>query len=140
MNLAPVVQAFVQQHAIGADAVRPDGRVLLTVDRRYRLQLLSAAHAQVAIQADLLALPPGVDRRIDDLLMKLAGLAAGMLQRHAGTLCIDPRSQCLVLQQCLPRSCDLNGLEQALADFTNALVFWHRVCAQPSPSLEGLRA
>lgn len=126
-TLAPVVRAFVQRHQIPKDAVRGSGRVALTVDR-YRVQLLPAPHHRVALQAELMALPEQGTRRVDDLLLRLARMGAGLLQLHGSTLCIDAQRQALVLQQAVPANAELPVLEEALADFTNALAFWHRVC------------
>lgn len=135
--LAPVVRAFVDNHRIPRDALRPDGRLVLTIDERWRVHLLPAPHQRVALQSDLLALPEQPERHTDDLLARLGRMAAGLLQRHASTLCIDVQRNCLLLQQSVPASCELAALEDALADFCNALTFWSRQCRSDPNAPQG---
>lgn len=135
--LAPVVRAFVASHRIPGDALRADGRVVLTIDERWRVHLLGAPHQRVALQSDLLALPEQPERHTNELLARLGRLAAGLLQRHASTLCIDAHRNCLVLQQSVPASCELAALEDALADFSNALAFWSRQCRSDPNAPQG---
>lgn len=124
----PPVRAFVQRHRIPSASIRPDGRVVLSIDQHYRVQLIPAPHNRVAIQHELLALPDQESRAFDDLLLRLAKAACGLLQQHASTLSIDRRRQALVLQQTVEASADLAALEGALADFTNTLPFWGHLC------------
>lgn len=134
--LPPVVRAFVQQQRLPAEAVRGGGRVVLTIDQRFRVHLVPASHHRVALQCELLALPERPDRPMQDLLMRLAKAAAGLMQRHASGLAIDERRRALVLQQQLPADAGVHALQQALAEFTNTLVFWHGVCrVRPAPAL-----
>lgn len=122
--LTPALRAFVLAHRIPSDALRADGRVVITVDERWRVHAQSAPHGRLALQSELLGLSEPPDARDADALMRLAQAAAGLLQRHASTLCIDRSRQALVLQQLLPASATQAELEEALADFTNALSFW----------------
>lgn len=126
--LPPVVRAFVQSHRIPADAIRSEGRVVLTVDDRWRVNLMPAPQQRVALQSELIAVPQPADRRTDDALFRLCRTAAGMAKDHASTLCIDTRRQALVLQQLVSQNADQRTLEDALADFVNALSFWSRLC------------
>jgi hypothetical protein len=127
-SLAPVVRAFVQRHHIPTQSVRSGGRLVLTVDQRHRVHVLPAPHGRVALQSELLALPEQADHRTDDLLLRLAQTASGLLQRNASTLCIDSARRALVLQQTVAAGANLQGLEEAFADFANALAFWNRIC------------
>lgn len=131
-DVAPVVRAFVERQRIPREALRSDGRLVLTIDRRWRVHIVSAPHHRVALQAELMGLPDRGDRRLDDLLLRLATAAAGLMQQHASTLCIDRSRQALVLQQQLPADADPRRLREALADFANALAFWSRLCAGES--------
>lgn len=126
--LPPTVRAFVDRHRIPHDAMRGEGRVVLTVDQRWRIHLLPGPHHRVVLQAQLLGMPEPLDRRATELLQRLCKAAAGLLQEHASTLCLDPQRQALVLQQTLAAGADLPALEEALADFTNALAFWSDLC------------
>jgi hypothetical protein len=125
--LPPVVRAFVQRHAIPPEAVRAAGRLVITVDRRYRVHVMPAPHNRVALQAELLPLSDPTAHS-DDTLMRLAQAACGLLQMHASTPCIDAKRQALVLQQTFDAGGELSSFEDALADFANALAFWRRIC------------
>ena len=135
--LPPVVRAFIQRHRIPVHSVRADGRVVLSVDQRYRVHVLPAPHNRVALQSELLPLPEHPDRHTDDIMLRLAKTACGLLQRHASTLAIDRKRQALVLQQTLAAGADLQALQDALADFSNALAFWSRICRTETAALRG---
>jgi len=135
--LTPVVRAFVQSHRIPSDAIRSEGRVVLTVDQHWRVHLIPAPHHRVALQSELLALPEQADKRTDDALVRICKAAAGLMQDHASTLAIDARRRALVLQHQVPAGADLRVLEDALADFTNALAFFSRLCRTQANLLEG---
>ncbi|WP_374608959.1 CesT family type III secretion system chaperone [Diaphorobacter nitroreducens] len=138
--LPPVVRAFVQTHSLPAEAVRREGRVVLTLDQRWRVHLLPAPQQRVALQAELIAVPEVPDRRTDDALARLCRTAAALLKEHAATLCIDTRRQALVLQQLVPQAGDVGVLEQALGDFVNALSFWSHLCRAELNPDQGVRA
>ncbi len=137
--LPPVVRAFVRSHSIPADAIRSEGRVVLSVDDRWRVHLLPAPQQRVALQAELIAVAEPPDRRTDDALLRLCRTAAAMAKEHASTLCIDSRRQALVLQQTLSQNADPRALEDALADFVNALSFWSRLCRAEVTPAAGIR-
>jgi hypothetical protein len=139
-DLAPVLRSFVRHHRITTDAVRAGGRVVLTVDGRYRVHALPAPHHRVALQSELVPLPEHPDRHTDELLLRLAQAACGLLQRHASALTIDRQRQALVLQQSVAADADLQTFEQALADFVNALSFWRRLCRAEHAAAAGLAA
>ena len=134
----PVVRAFVHRHGIPSDSVRSDGRVVLTMDQHYRVQLMPAPHHRVALQHELLALPDQPTRGMDDVLLRLTQAAAGLLQQHAGTLCIDKKRQALVLQQTVAAGADLAALETALGEFTNTLAFWSHLCRAETATYQGI--
>ncbi len=87
--------------------------------------------------APLLTLPPQEDPRCDQAVQRLLKLAAGMLREHASTLCLDPRQQSLQLQQTVPANADAAAMEEALADFSNALAFWSKLCRAEAFTLQG---
>ncbi len=134
--LHPTVKAFAQKHGLGAAAVRSDGRLTLTLDRKYRVHLQGAPHNRVALTAQLMALPAASqDAKPAQALERLLKTGAGMLQQHAATLCLDPRQQALLLQQQLPADADVAALEKGVAQFTNALAFWSKVSATEAAAL-----
>ena len=134
----PVVRAFVQRHGIPSASIRSDGRVVLTIDQHYRVQLMPAPHHRVAIQHELLALPDQPTRGFDDVLLRLAQAAAGLVQHHASTLCIDRKRQALVLQQSVAAGADLAALESTLGEFTNTLAFWSHLCRAETATYQGI--
>jgi hypothetical protein len=126
-TLAPALRAFVARHALPDDAIRASGRLLLRIEQ-HRMQVVPAPHQRLALGAELLPLAPTPYPAENELLLRLSRTAAGLLQQHAATLCIDDAREALVLQQLLPAAVDYAGLERGLGEFANALAFWHRVC------------
>jgi hypothetical protein len=126
----PAVQAFMARNGISQQDLRSDGRLSLTLDQKYRVQVHSTSHNRVALSSELLSLAGRYDDRVTgDALERLMALGAGMLQQHASTLCVDDRRQALTLQQTLPASADGAGVELAIAEFVNVLPFWLNACA-----------
>ena len=136
IQMPPAIRAFATRHKLGREALRSDGSLTLTVDRRYRLRMRSAPHSKVALIAKLLTLPSDSQRKADEVLARLARTAAGMLQKHASTLCLDARQQSLLLQQTFPANADARAVEEALADFSNALAFWSKLCWSEAAALQ----
>lgn len=128
----PAIQAYAARHGVNADAIRSDGRLTLSVDKRYRVHLRTLPDRRIALTARLLDLSGAA--RTDDILARLSGLATGMLRAHASTLCVDERDQALLLQELLDAQTDAAQLETTMADFLNALAFWSRVCAAEFPT------
>ena len=128
--LPAVLRAFVQRHRLPQEAVRPPGRLFLTLDERLRLQVVPAPHQRLALLADLLPLAQRAHAAEDECLLRLARTAAALLQQQAATLCIDEDREVLMLQQLLPAGTDLAALEAALGEFGNALSFWHSLCEE----------
>jgi hypothetical protein len=127
-ELVPVVRAFVHTRRLPSSCMRSEGRVVLTVDGRLRVHVNPAPFDRVALQADVVTLLEQDERHMDELLLKLCEQAAGLLLAHGSTLAIDRKREALVLQQSVPRNADLRVLEEALADFANALDFWRSMC------------
>lgn len=124
------IGAFMASQGLSGEALRADGRLTLVIDGIYRIHLQQVAHERVAITSPLLSLTgvwhqAGLDRVLEPLAQK----AAGMLRQYASGLCLDERRQALLLQQFVPATADAAAVEEALAEFTNALAFWRPVCA-----------
>lgn len=134
--LPPVLRALAHRHGMSPGAVRSDGSLSLTIDQRYRIRLRPAPHNRVALSSPLLTLPPPDDPRCDQAIQRLLKIAAGMLREHASTLCLDARQQSLQLQQMVPASADAAAMEEALADFSNALAFWTKLCRAEAFTLQ----
>ena len=130
----PLVRTFMQRNHLPDDAIRADGRVVLTVDDRYRVHIFPAPFARIALQAELLALPEHPDSLFDDLLLGLANTGAGMLGTSASTLCIDRKRQAVALQQSVALNANQETLQEAMADFVNALAFWSNLCRKMAAS------
>lgn len=128
LPLPPSLAAFAQRHRLGAEGRRADGGLSLAVDRRFRVRLSPAPHNRVALSARLMALGGPGDAQTQAMIERLAKAAAGLLARHASTLCIDARQQALQLQQFVPAGAGADAVEDALADFSNAMAFWSRLC------------
>lgn len=126
------VQAFAARHGLGPDAVRGGGRLTLTVDGRYRVTVQPTAHNRLALTAPLLPWPAEPDSEADRRLERLLRTAAGMLQQHASTLCLDTARHALTLQQCVPADSPPGTLDDAFGEFVNAMAFWQKLCAAES--------
>ncbi|HSV46781.1 MAG TPA: CesT family type III secretion system chaperone [Ramlibacter sp.] len=134
--LHPTVRAFADKHGIAGAAVRSDGRLTLTLDKKYRVHLQGAPHNRLALTAQLLSLPAATgDQKAAAALERLMKTAAGLMREHAATLCLDARQQALLLQQQLPASTDVAALEKGIAAFTNALAFWSKLGAAEAAAL-----
>lgn len=134
--LPPVLRSLAHRHGMSPGALRSDGSLSLTIDQRYRVRLRPAPHNRVALSSPLLTLPAADDPRSDEALQRLFKLAAGMLREHASTLCLDARQQSLQLQQTVPANADADVMEDALADFSNALAFWTKLCRAEAFTLQ----
>lgn len=131
----PAVRAYAQRNGIDASAFREDGRITLTIDERYRVQLRAAADGRLALSSLLLDLGQLAGPRVDAILQRLATWAAGMMRDHASALALDEAAQALLLQQELAASSDVAALESELADFVNVLAFWVRTCAREAATV-----
>ena len=125
----PAVKAFMARQGMTAQDLRTDGRLTLTIDEKYRVHLHTASHNRVALTAKLMSLDGRRTGAVDDALARLTSLAAGKLQRHGSSLCLDERQHTLMLQQTLPANADAKEVEAALADFATVLPFWTNACA-----------
>lgn len=134
--LPPVLRSLAHRHGMSPSALRSDGSLSLTVDQRYRVRLRPAPHNRVALSSPLLTLPAPDDPRSDQTVLRLLRLAAGLLREHASTLCLDARQQSLQLQQTVPANADDAAMEEALADFSNALAFWTKLCRAEASTLQ----
>ncbi len=120
----PAVAAYGTRHRLGEDSFGSDGTLSVTFDDQYRVRLRPASGGRIALVALLLELDALAPSGRDDAIVHLAGLGAGLLQGYASTLSIDASAQWLVLQQVLPAGIGVEGLEEELGDFVNALAFW----------------
>ncbi|MCF8161234.1 MAG: CesT family type III secretion system chaperone [Polaromonas sp.] len=126
----PAILAFMTRRGIAAKDLRSDGRLTLNFDQKYRVHMHTASHKRVALTTQLLSLGGRYhDSVTDEVLERLVGLSAGMLQEHASSLCLDERAKSLLLQQTLPADASAETVEAALADFVNVLPFWTSTCA-----------
>lgn len=129
----PVLKAYMERHGMALSALRPDGSLKLQVDTQYRVELRPVGAGQLAMVSALVRLSglPAASR--DAFLARLLWVSAGLVREHVCGLAIDPSRQRLELQQRLPHRLDVRGLEDALADFVNALAMWCWVCRQEAP-------
>lgn len=122
-NAHPLINAYVARHRLPPETLRADGRATLVVDDRWRVHLQRGDAGWMAITARLCALPPaGIAR--DDFLLHVGRMAGGMASKYASTCSIDPKEEGMWLQQSVrPDSHDIE-VDEALAEFLNALSFW----------------
>lgn len=118
----PLISRYVARHGI-PEALRADGRAILIIDDKYRVQLADARNGWVAISARLCDLPPAGLAR-DNCLIELGRQAAGMLSKHASTCVVDPAEKSLWLQQMVRPDSQDGDMDEAVGQFANALSFW----------------
>lgn len=126
----PAVRAYAVRHGIDPSSFRADGRVTLSFDRRYRVQLRPGPDGRILATARLLYLSDLSPATADEILMQLAKAAAALMREHGPGLCIDHNERALLVQQMLSGSLDAAELEESLAGFVNVLAFWVRVSAR----------
>lgn len=124
------VRGFMDRQGLGPQELRADGRLSLAIDGRYRVHLHPAAGGRIVLSAQVLDLAGRYGTRDTDAALEhLMHLAAGLMQQYASSLSLDAARQSLLLQQTLGPDTDVAGVENALAEFVNALAFWSRACA-----------
>lgn len=131
-NAPAILQAYAQRHGIELSAFRSDGRLLLEIDDHHRVYLRPSANGAIAITARLLGLDDLADAAQDDLLVRLSGLAAGLIRDHAAALALEEGGRGVMLQLTLSGALGVDELEDELADFVNGLNFWTRAAVKES--------
>lgn len=126
----PALRSYAARHGIAPSSFRADGRVTLSFDRRYRIELRPGPDGRIITAARLLYLHELAPATADEVLLRLATAAAGLMREHGPGLCINEQEGSVLLQQLLPATLDVAGLEQALAHFINVLAFWGRTSAR----------
>ncbi len=122
-SVHPLIRAYVARHGLPPETVRADGRATLIVDDAWRVHMQAADAGWMAISSRLCALPAkGIAR--DDFLLHVGRLAGGMASKFASTCSIDAREESLWLQQSVRPDSHEAGVDDALAQFLNALSFW----------------
>ena len=124
----PSVQGFMARRGISGSALRFDGRLSITIDGKYRVQLRPAADGQITLHARVIELPdpekkPAADQVIENLLNR----SAGLMREHASTLCLEQGGQTIRLQRILAADISIEKLEAEIAEFTNSLDYWVRI-------------
>ncbi len=121
---ASVLKSYLVAHRVEPGALRPDGRLILTFDARWRVQVRPLVDGRFQVSAAILDVSRMDDALLEDVLLRLCGLAAGLVRDHHGGLALDEASGRLLLQAMIPADAALQQFEAALADFVNTLAFW----------------
>ncbi|MFD0669026.1 CesT family type III secretion system chaperone [Ramlibacter sp. MAHUQ-53] len=129
-TIHPLARAYADRNGLGPEAFRPDGRLVLEFDDRYRVQLRPASEGRIALVARLADLGQWPRGMADDLLLRLSAKGAGLLRAHAAGLVIEEAFDSLQLQRVLPNTLGVEGLEKELGAFLNLLTFWRDVCSE----------
>ncbi|WP_036596329.1 CesT family type III secretion system chaperone [Ottowia thiooxydans] len=107
---------------LGEDAPFTGTRLTMTVDGRYRLQLLERQDGRVLVRTRLRSLPaPGPAR--DEVLRNFGLLACGRMISAPVACAVDAQERGLWLQQL----CDAGStqiLDEQVGAFVNELAFW----------------
>lgn len=130
MPLHPVLLAYVRRHGLEPVQARSDGGLVVVVDGLYRVLLLPAPGACLALTSVLLELGVVREDRRGDCLSALAALAAGLMRDHPSGLVLDTGGDRLLLQQVRTVLPQADWLEGEIAEFVNALAFWRQAADQ----------
>jgi hypothetical protein len=126
------VQGLMQAQALPPSSLRPDGRLTLVVDQRYRVHVSPGADGRVVLNATVAMFDPTEPpAHADRLIERLLQLAQGLLKGHASGLHLSQHGDTLGLQQWLPAQVSVQQLQEALAHFVNDLSFWVRAAKSP---------
>ncbi len=123
------LQAYAVRHGIGVDAFRADGRLTVTFDGRYRVQMRPSEDGQVALTSLLLDLAGMPSSQADEALVRLAGYGCGLMRDHGSGLTLDSADR-LLLEQVIPAGFSAVQFDEEVADFLNVLAFWSRTSEQ----------
>ncbi len=119
-----VLKSYMVAHRVDPAALRPDGRLILTFDARWRVQVRPLVDGRLQLSAAILDISRMEDPLLEDVLLRLCGLAAGLVRDHHGALALDEAAGRLLLQAMVPADVALHQFEAALGDFVNTLAFW----------------
>lgn len=134
---APALQAYVSRHALDASAFRSDGSLSLLFDDRYPVSLRPLSGERFAMLSPLLYLDGLTESTRDELLVRVMRYAAATVRDHACALVIEPSPLRLLLQGvCVLLEGGVSRLEEELAEFVDALAFWHAVCRKEAGHLQ----
>jgi hypothetical protein len=125
-RLPKALRAYMNVHGIEPGALLQDGRLALTFDGRWRVQVRPMPDGRLLILAlvhDLGTLP---EIRADEMLARLGHYASGVIRDHRSTLAMEEGGRRLMLQEVVPADLTLPQLEESLGDFLNVLAFWSR--------------
>ncbi len=119
-----VLKSYMVAHRVDPAALRSDGRLVLTFDAKWRVQVRPLADGRFQVSAAILDVSRLDEPLLDDLLLRLCGLAAGVIRDHHGALALDAAAGRLLLHATIAADAALHQFEAALADFVNTLAFW----------------
>lgn len=119
-----VLRSYIVAHRIDPAAQRPDGRLVLTFDARWRVQVRPLADGRFQVSAAILDVSRMDEPLLEDVLLRLCALAAGVMRDHHGALALDAAAGRLLLHATMAADAALHQFEAELADFVNTLAFW----------------
>ena len=127
-SMAPVVpallRAYMVAHQVAPGSVLPDGRLGLSFDGRWRVQVRPLSDGRLLLSAAVLDVADRSGPAREELLVALAGYATGVMRDHESGLALDEEAGRLLLHQQVAADASLFKLESALGDFVNMLSFW----------------
>ena len=125
--VAPVptlLRAYMVAHHVAPGSVLPDGRLGLSFDGRWRVQVRPLSDGRLLLSAAVLDVADRTGPAREELLVALAGYATGLMRDHESALALDAAAGRLMLHQQVAADASLFQLESALGDFVNMLSFW----------------
>lgn len=119
-----VLRTYMLAHRIDPRTLLPDGRLGLSFDGRWRVQVRPIGDGRLLLSAVLLDVSALRGAALEEVLVALANYATGVMRDHESALALDEVAGRLLLQQPVSEEASLFQLESALGDFVNMLAFW----------------
>ncbi|MDK2123505.1 CesT family type III secretion system chaperone [Parachitinimonas caeni] len=117
----PTVREFLTRQGLPIEP-RADGRIVLTIDQRYRIACTPAA-GDLLLETRIGNLPLDAKRK-DEVIDRIMQLSGSRLNEHADGPVLQDDQSTVALQRHVPRTVTLFEFERALGEFANGAAYW----------------
>jgi Tir chaperone protein (CesT) family len=129
MTPHPQIALYMQRKHIDASSLRSDGRLMLNMGARHRMQMQPLPSGGLLFEARIAPLPADATQR-EQRIERLLRAGAARLASHPQGCVIDAEAQAFVLQQPLHEELSPVAFEAEVEAFLRSLVFWKHVESQ----------
>ena len=129
LSYHPLVARYMHRKGIPMEQVRADGRLMLSMGERCRMQMQPLPGGRLLFEARIAPLASDAQRR-ELQVERVLRAGAARLAGHAEHVAIDREAQSLVLQQLVGDELSPVAFEETVEQFLRAVVFWKAVESQ----------